>query len=310
MKLFVTGISGLLGLNIALQARERYQVSGCYYTHPIVLTGVQALKLDLTSDGDLEQVLDEIRPDIIVHTAGLTNVEACERKPELAYRLNVEASQQVAKMAHQLGAQLVHISTDHLFDGTRALSTESDLPTPLNNYARTKWQAEQAVLEACPNALVIRTNFFGWGTPVKWSFSDWILQGLAAGREMTMFSDVYFTPILINDLISVMIQLIERGASGIFNVVGSERLSKHAFALQIASVFGYPNERICAISVDDFSFAASRPKDMSLSSRKVERHLQSTMPTVVEGLERLQNLDGKGWQQVLEKAIRAETVLS
>jgi len=252
MKLFVTGISGLLGLNIALQARERFQVSGCYLTHPVALDGIQAVKADITTFDALEEFLKEIHPDVIVHTAGLTNVEACEANPVLAYRLNVEGAERIAKIAAILGAQLVHISSDHLFDGIKPWKTETDSPMPLNTYARTKWQAEQVVLQACPDALIIRTNFFGWGTSVRTSFSDWILRSLAQQRELTMFSDVFFTPILINDLVDVMVELIGRGATGIFHVVGSERLSKYTFALKVAEVFGYPKDGIRAISVREF----------------------------------------------------------
>jgi len=310
MKLFITGISGLLGLNFALQVRECFQVSGCYYTHPIVLDGIQLLKLNITSFGALEQALRKIRPDVIVHTAGLTNVEECEADPELAHRLNVEAAQHVARVADSMEVQLVHISTDHLFDGTRSWRTETDSPVPLNVYAKTKWQAEQVVLQACPDALIIRTNFFGWGTSVRTSFSDWILRALEQQRELTMFPGVFFTPILINGLVDLVLELIARGATGIFHVAGGERLSKYSFALQVAEVFGYPKNGIRAISFEDFPFKARRPKDMSLSSRKAESVLQVRMPTVAEGLERLHRLRGKGWQEALQKAIRDEPLSS
>lgn len=304
MKLFVTGISGLLGLNIALQTRECFQVSGCYYTHPIILDGIRPLKLDVTSFGASQQALRKIRPDVIVHTAGLTNVEEGEANPVLAHRLNVRAAQHVGRIADTLGAQLVHISTDHLFDGTRPWKTETDVPAPLNTYARTKWQAEQVVLQACSNALIIRTNFFGWGTSVRTSFSDWILQALEQSCELTMFSDVFFTPILINDLVDLALELIAREATGIFHVAGGERLSKYSFALRMAEVFGYPRNHIRAMSVEEFPFKARRPKDMSLSSRKAESCLQVRMPTPEEGLERLKRLHEEGWPRALEKAIR------
>jgi dTDP-4-dehydrorhamnose reductase len=307
MKLFITGISGRLGLNMALQARERFQISGCYYAHPVALDGFQPLLLDATSFGPLSQVLGQVRPNVIVHTAGLTNVDECEADPITAYRLNVETAQHVARVARALGAQLVHISTDHLFDGTKPWQTEEDSPTPLNVYAKTKWQAEQAVREACPDALVIRTNFFGWGTSVRTSFSDWILHYLENSRDLTMFSDVFFTPILINDLVEFILDLVAHQAKGIFHVAGGERLSKYSFALQIAEQFGYQTDRIRAISVEDFPFQARRPKDMSLSSGKVESCLQVRMPSVAEGLERLRHLRERGWQQTLEQALQGRS---
>lgn len=303
MKLFITGISGLLGLNLALQARERFQVGGCYYTHAVAVDGVQPVKVDVTSFTALEEALRTYRPDVVVHAAGLTNVEECEGNPIQAYRIHVEATQYVAEITGALGARLVHISTDHLFDGTRPWKTETDSPDPPNTYAKSKWGAEEVVGKICPDALIIRTNFFGWGTPVRVSFSDWILQGLAKGQELRMFSDVFFTPILINDLVDAMLELMVRGATGIFHVAGSDRLSKYAFAVQVAEVFDYPRDKIHEISVEDFPFRAKRPKDMSLSSEKAARILRSQLPGVKDGLYRLKKLQSEGHCAALKRAI-------
>jgi dTDP-4-dehydrorhamnose reductase len=306
MRLFISGISGLLGLNLALQARDRFQISGCYHAHQVILEGVQSLKLDLTSLSSLEHALLEVGPDVVIHTAGLTNVEECEANPQLAYRLNVEVTRNVAKVTNALGAKLVHISTDHMFDGKASWKREADVPAPLNTYGRTKWEAEAVVLGECRNALIIRTNFFGWGTPVRASFSDWILQTLARGDDLTMFSDVYFTPILINDLVDILTELIARGAEGTLHVAGGERLTKHAFALRLAQVFNYPTHTIRAISVENFPFRAKRPKDMSLSSKKAAQLLGSPLPGVKEGLYRLKELETQGHRAALERAIMKE----
>lgn len=304
MRLFISGISGLLGLNLALQARDRFRVSGCYYAHPVILEGVQALRLDLTSLSSLEQALLEIGPDVVIHTAGLTNVEECEGSPELAYRLNVEATRNVAKVTNTFGAKLVHISTDHVFDGKTSWKREADVPAPLNAYGRTKWEAEAVVLEECRSALIIRTNFFGWGTPVRASFSDWILRALAREDDLTMFSNVYFTPILINDLVDMLTELIARGAEGTFHVAGGERLTKHAFALRLAEVFNYPTHTIRAMSVEDFPFRAKRPKDMSLGCGKAEAYLRVRMPSVRDGLKRLKRLETEGFRSALGGAVQ------
>jgi dTDP-4-dehydrorhamnose reductase len=304
VNLFITGISGLLGLNLALQYRHRFQVSGCYHNSPVHLDGVQALPLDILQSHDTEEMIRATRPDVIIHTAGLTNVEGCEADPELAFQLNADAAGRVAKIAASLDARLVHISTDHLFDGTSPSKTETDAPAPLNAYARSKWAGEQAVMEACPQALMVRTNFYGWGTSVRASFSDWILQGLEQRRELTMFSDVYYTPILINSLGEVIHKLLDRGAEGLFNVVGRERLSKYEFALNVAKVFGYPEAKIRPISVEELSFTAQRPKDMSLSSNKVEDFLKCPMPTVLEDLEDLLKWRGLNLHEDLERALQ------
>ena len=303
MKLFIAGISGLLGLNLALEARDRFTVSGCYFRSPVVIEGVRTLELDVTRIQTAEEILSEIRPDIIVNTVALTNVDQCESDPGSAHKLNVETAQHLAAVANMLGARFVHISTDQLFDGASAWKTETDSPAPINTYGRTKHLAEGAVLEVCPNALIVRTNFFGWGTSIRTSFSDWILRGLEQQRELTMFSDVFFTPILVNQFIDVTVKLIDTNAKGVFHVAGAERLSKHAFAVQMAEVFGYSKGTILASSVQNFPYKARRPGEMSLSSKKVELCLGTQMPKVAEGLERLQRLGMDGWQLDLESSI-------
>ena len=302
-KMFITGVSGLLGLNIAVALKERYELSGCYCTHPVALDRVRALKLDLTSFENTYRTLGQVRPDIIIHTAALTNVDACEADPQLAYQLNVGATLNIAKIANKLDAKLVHISTDQLFDGLGPWEKEEHTPSPLNVYGSTKLQAEEAVLKSCPDALVIRTNFYGWGTHLRTSFSDWILRDLRENHEITMFNDVFFTPILTDDLTNLIIELQNSAASGIYHIAGRERLSKFDFALKLADTFNYPTGKIIPASVEGFPFKAKRPKDMSLSSSKTEVLLGVRMPSVEEGLERLKNLEIDGRRTDLGKSI-------
>ena len=302
MKLFITGISGLLGLNFALQASKEFEVSGAYLNHPVYLAGVEPLLLDLTSFASTEEVLHGIQPDIIVNTAALTDVDGCEENPDTAYQLNVDIARNVATVANDLGSRLVHISTDQLFDGTKSWCTEEDTPAPINTYGRTKWLAEGEVIGACPQALIIRTNFFGWGTSRKSSFSDWILRGLEQQRPLGMFTDVFFTPILMNHLVDMAISMATSEAHGIFHVTGSERISKHDFALKLVEAFGYSTELIQPTSVEQFPFKAPRPKEMTLNCEKAENSLKLPMPTVDAGLEKLRSLQREGWHQTLAEA--------
>lgn len=308
VKLFVTGISGLLGLNIAVQLGQRHRVSGSYYSHPIAVNNVKAVELDLVSYQGVVKTLDKFRPDVVIHTAGLTNVEACENSPDLAHQLNVVATAHTAKAAKAVGAKLVHISTDHLFDGNSPWQTEGNSPSPVNVYAATKLAAEREVLQLYPEALVIRTNFYGWGNGVRTSFSDWLVRALTQGEPLSMFSDVWFTPILINDLIDLAMKLVDGGATGLFNVTGGDRVSKHAFALQLADVFSLPTTGISSTSVEAFPFKAARPRDMSLDCRKAESFLHVSMPTISEGLKRLRLLGDKGLDVILKDAIQTAPV--
>ena len=305
MKLLVTGVSGFLGLNAALQLRDRFELTGCYHAHPLTMSGVCTVRCDLTQADEIESLVDDSRPEIIVHAAGLTNVDQCERDPALAVRLNVAAARTVARQAQRIGARLLHISTDHLFDGTRPMRSETDPTSPLNVYAQTKWKAEREVQAACPGALIVRTNFFGWGSPVRESFSDWVLHGLQQSDQLRMFADVFFTPLLVNDLIDRAVALLERDGSGVVNIVGADRLSKYAFGLRLARTFGFSEDQILAVETSTVSLNAVRPRDMSLSSLRAEELLGSPMPSVDAGLARLQQLGAGGWPQKLARAVVA-----
>ena len=302
MRIFITGISGLLGLNASLQLRDEHQVAGCYHTHPVGVERAQVFDLDVTRDEMLETILSDIRADLVINTIAMTNVEACEANPGMAYSLNVETARYIAGVAHKLGIKLVHISTDHLFDGKGSWKKEEDNPSPLNVYASTKLQAEEQVIQAYPGALVIRTNFFAWGTSIRQSFSDWIIESLRNDRELTMFSDVFFTPIASDEMVNAMMKLVERDAKGVFHVSGAERISKHAFALCLADVFRYPTDNILPISVNDFPFRAMRPKDMSLNSNKTAELLRISLPSVRFSLELLKDLEKEGRRSALGRA--------
>jgi dTDP-4-dehydrorhamnose reductase len=305
MKVFITGVSGLLGLNVAWQLRDRFEIHGCYNSHPLLAPGIRAVRCDLAQSDAVGALLMSVRPGVIINAAGLTSVDRCESDPDLARRLNVEAATLLARIATTIGSRLIHVSTDHLFDGVAARRSESDVVSPLNVYARTKWQAELRVLEACPTALVVRTNFFGWGTSRRESFSDWVLNGLEQARRLPMFDDVFFTPILVNDLIDRFVSLFDRGASGVLHVGGADRLSKFQFGVRLARTFGYPETGIVPVPIDAMKLGAPRPRDMSLDSRQAELLLGSPMPTLDDGFARLQRLSREQWPQALERAMSA-----
>jgi len=243
------------------------------------------------------------QPDVIVHTAAYTDVNGCETYPGHAKSLNVDSAANVAKVASELGAQLAHISTDHLFDGTVPSRTEDDSPGPLNVYAATKLEGEQAVVANCPDALVVRTNFYGWGSPLKESFSDWILGGLREDRQLSMFEDSFFNPILINDLTDLIIELVRRRATGVYNLAGRDRLSKYSFAEQLAQTFGHSTANIIRSRASEQRTGAARPDDLSLAYGKLESLIERPVPTVAEGLAKLRALEEEGWPAQLRKSV-------
>jgi dTDP-4-dehydrorhamnose reductase len=279
-RLLITGGTGLLALNWACAMRETHEVVLATHTRNVHLEGACALRLDLDSPATLTHELERLRPDIVVHTAGITSVDECEREPERARHVYADLSRNVAAAAVHVGAKLVHISTDHLFTGTRSFYAEDETPAPVNAYGRAKLLAEQVVAASDPEALIIRTNFFAWGHHYRQSFSDWIYYRLLAGEKISMFDDVFITPLLADLVATTAHQLVEHGRRGIWNIAGEERVSKFDFGVQLAKAFGLPSALIQRVKISTSELSAKRPRDMSLSNRQARESLGLSLPSL------------------------------
>jgi dTDP-4-dehydrorhamnose reductase len=277
----------LLALNWAMAVHDRCEVIlGCHKRN-VILAGTCTKWIDLDYVDNFVRVLEEVKPQTVIHTAGLTSVEKCESQPELAHQVNVALASNVAKASTLYGIKLVHISTDHLFSGEESFVAEDQPVAPRNIYGKTKAEAEYRVLEANSQALVIRTNFYGWGTSYRRSFSDVVIDPLRAGKVATLFKDAFFTPILVETLATTVHDLIDRNASGIYHVVGDERISKYEFGLRIAEKFDLDPQGITSGLIGDRPDLVRRPRDMSLSNQKTNVFLGRKLGGVDQHLNRL-----------------------
>jgi dTDP-4-dehydrorhamnose reductase len=292
--IFLSGGSGLLALNWAIRVRNKCNVVLGLHERQIQLPDVTAISVNLDSISEFETILKKINPSLVIHTAGLTSVEVCESNPKLARHINVSIAENVAKVTSTLGIKLVHISTDHLFSGDEPYSDETHPIAPCNVYGETKAEAELAVLKANPYALVVRTNFFGWGLSYRASFSDLIISMLRSKKEITLFEDVYYTPILAETLIEKVHELVESQAEGIFNVVSSERISKYEFGQLIAKYFQLDPRLIINGSIKDNPSLVKRPNDMSLSNKKTSQLLNKKFDSIDGQILRLREQETLG----------------
>lgn len=300
----ITGGSGLLALNWACAIREKWNVILGMHRHYVNLKGVTVERLDLDSEERLGAQLDQLSPDLVVHTAGLTNVEQCEQNPKLAHQANAVIARNVAAATADRNIQLIHISTDHLFAGDNCLYEESSSTQPLNEYAKTKLLAEKWVLATHPYSLVFRTNFFCWGHPKRQSFSDWLIYNLREQKKLTLFDDIFFTPILADRLSLTAHKLLEKGVSGIINLGGDQRLSKYQFAMDVCQEFGFSPALIERSKIERASLSTPRPRDMSLNNQKVQKILGHGLGDVKTFLAelRLQEVMGRR-KELLESLI-------
>ncbi len=294
MRILVTGASGLLGLNFALQYNGLHTIIGLFNDNLLAHAPFEVCQVDLTQRGIVEKVVADYRPDSIIHCAAMANVDANEADPEMAQRINAEVPGEVAAAAKKAGIKLVHISTDAVFDGLQGGYTERSPARPINTYARTKLAGERAVMEANPDAVVARVNFYGWSLSGTRSLAEFFVNNLSTGKRVNGFTDVWFCPLQVNLLGETLMKMVERDLSGLFHTVSSECLSKYDFGCRIARRFGLDERLVTPVSWLDGKLVAPRSPNLRLKVDKLEKALGEPMPGHAAGLSRFyaQYLEG------------------
>jgi len=303
MKILITGASGLLGINLAYEAAKEHTVSGVVHHHPLQTDAFRVVKADLLEQDAVERVLDETQPDWVIHCAALADLDACEREPGLARELNSELPQKLAAYVGRGGARLLHVSTDAVFDGRRGDYTEEDAPNPINVYAATKLDGERAVAEANPDAIIARVNLFGWSLLGNRSLAEFFFYNLQAGRDLKGFTDVYFCPLLANDLAHIFLKLLRNGHSGLYHVVSGECITKYDFGVAIALKFGFSPGLITPKSVKDSDLQAARASKLTLRVDKLVHDLGVRPPELSPSLDKFYTLYQQSYPQKLRRMV-------
>jgi dTDP-4-dehydrorhamnose reductase len=291
-RVFVTGGSGLFGLNLVLQQFGSFHFGLLQNSRKINLPLIDIIRMDLSSCADIEAGLKSFMPDIVINAAGMTNVDVCDENPSEANFINGVLAGNLAKVSYELGIKFVHISTDHLFDGTKSFVSENAAPDPVNAYGFSKALGEELVQKNNPHSLIVRCNFFGWGPSYKSSFSDFIVHNLSKNKYIKLADDIYYTPASTVSLINSIYKLIDMDAGGIFNIVGSQRISKYEFGLEMANIFSLPAELIKRVQWESLDAKAKRPMDMSLSDRKIRDFIGQDLGTVRQNIIHLKTQIG------------------
>jgi dTDP-4-dehydrorhamnose reductase len=299
----ITGGSGLLAINWACAIRNRFEVILGTHSHSVKLKGITQCKLYLDDMVKLESQIDQLSPDIIVHTAGLTSVDLCEKNPSLAQKVNAEMARNIASLSDKYNIKLIHISTDHLFSDSGTLYSESSIPNPLNEYGKSKLLAEKWVTDSNNQAIIARTNFFCWGSAIRKSFSDWIINNLRDENTLNMFDDIFITPILADSLALLSHELVDNDASGIFNIVSNDRISKYDFGIKIAKHFGLSSKYIIRDQIANSNLYVKRPHDMSLDNTKVVQKLGKKVESLEVSFNNLLLQEKQGRKKELYESV-------
>jgi len=288
-KLVISGGSGLLGTNWAINRRDVDSVHILLNSRLINISGVTSHQVSLQNQLDIRKLLKTLKPDFFIHTAGMTDINSCQKYPELSKTSNIHVAFNTAKICYELGINFIHISTDHLFNGVIPYNDERAVLSPLNTYAKHKVEAEKLVMGVNPKALVVRTNFFGWGPEYRKSFSDEIINKLETQQSFPMFDDVFFTPLSTRRLIDLVHQAMNKKCTGIVNFTGGERVSKYDFSVYLAKAFGFDSNIIQPVQASRVINSTNRPRELSLSDKKMRKILKIkpiSINDVIEDLRR------------------------
>ncbi|MCL6583667.1 MAG: SDR family oxidoreductase [bacterium] len=273
----ICGISGFLGTNLAIGLKDRFRLSGsfCHSSLPDSLTATlgksQLYQVDLTDRQAVKEVIAAAKPEVIFHTAALSQPDRCEGAPDLAWQVNVEGTENLLACLDP-SVRFIFVSTDLVFDGRKGWYREDDQVNPLNVYAKTKLEAEKRVRAWAGNYVIVRISLlYGlrYGSRVDNSFLGWLSRSLKAGQPVYLFTDQYRTCLLVQDAVEVLFRLSRQSCTGTFHLGGAERISRYEFGQKFARIFGYSSDLIRPVLMSDLPCLAARAADCSLVSEKI-----------------------------------------
>ncbi len=297
MRILITGASGLLGLNLALDATTTHDVIGVDRSK-LASPPFPLIKADLLDPQAVSHILDEAKPEAVIHCAALANLEACESDSDLAYQMNAELPAQIADACARRKIRLVHLSTDAVFDGQKdGMYTEADTPNPMGVYSQTKFAGERGVLQMNPQAIVARVNFYGWSLGGKRSLAEFFVNNLRNGKNVNGFTDVIFCPMLVNHLGRILLEMVEKKLHGLYHVVGPQAMSKYQFGMEVAHTFGLRESLISPQSVDRSDLTARRSHNLWLSVHRLSTDLGHELPNFSTGLDEFYAQYQQGYPQ-------------
>lgn len=290
MKVLITGSNGLLGQKLIDYYLKHPSVqltatAKGVNRHP-VSHGYTYYTLDITSEHDVMNVMEECKPDVVIHAAAMTNVDACETNREACDMLNVLAVEYIVRACNRVNAHLVHLSTDFIFDGTHGPLHENETPNPLSYYGHSKYRGEQLVQENSQSWAIARTVLV-YGVVSDMSRSNivlWVKNSLEQNKSIRVVCDQFRTPTLAEDLASGCALIAAKRASGIYHISGSEFISVFDLAYQVADFWQLDKSLLGMAVSKDIKQPAQRPPVTGFHIQKAIRELGYQPHSIQEGL--------------------------
>jgi dTDP-4-dehydrorhamnose reductase len=291
MRVLVTGAHGLLGRSL-LEPDFDAEMIGCGRGETPV--GRRAYHpVELTDPRAVFSLVETVRPDWIIHTAALTDVDRCEIDRDFARRINLEIVEHLASACRQLGVGLAQLSTDYVFDGQRGPYGEEDPTHPLSYYGLLKLQSEGIVLQQGLRGLVLRTLWlYGHAPGTRRNLVTWPLEALARGESLRMVDDQWGNPTHVHEVAQALVELCRHQIQGLFHLGGATYLTRYQLTQELARFFGLDPGLVQPISTAAANQKAPRPLRSGLRTQALESLLGRAPLSLSQGLERLAGQEG------------------
>lgn len=291
MKILVTGANGLLGQTLIMQLLEKkYEVVGTGRgpTRLIAaaLEGYTYKDLDITDGPATSEFIIHEKPGLIVHAAAMTQVDQCELHKQECYNVNVTATRFIIDAARAIGAKLIYVSTDFVFDGKEGPYSEEDAPAPVNYYGSTKLVAETAVMESGLEWAIARTILVYGTVPSvgRVNIVGWVKANLEQSLPVNMVTDQFRTPTFVKDLARGILLMIEKNATGIYHLSGEEQMTPFEMAVATARFFGLDTALVREAASPDIRQPAVRPPRTGFNIEKAKKELGFQPVSFLQGL--------------------------
>ena len=278
--ILITGASGQLGMSLKRIFNSKYEIiSTTRNNNP----AGSSMYLDVTNPMLFKEVIETTNPDLVINLAALTNVDFCEKNPELAYSINIGG---MDNLVNAFKGPVIHVSTDYVFDGEEGPYKEEDTTSPLNVYGLSKLESEKLLLDHSENSLVIRSNvLYDYSSKSEASFLNWVVDSLTQEKEINVVEDQWNNPTWTGSLAVVIDRAIDTQLTGLVHWGDGDLVSRFDFANKIADVFNLKKSLIKPILTSELNQTAKRPLKSGLKSDYAQNILNLEPPTIKECLE-------------------------
>jgi len=287
-RIIITGANGMLGQRLFefYSRLNDIELLASSVEDDFVFKNQNYIQADISNRNELKKIIYDFCPDFIINVAAYTNVDKSETDRETAWKINVKGVEYISEAARVLDSHIVHISSDYIFDGKNGPYTENDTPNPIGYYGRTKLASENVLKISRTKNTIIRTNVL-YGT-AKYSRSDfvkWVVESVRAKKEIRIVDDQFNNPTFIDDLVQAINKIVELRKEGIYNIGGSEVLSRYDFTMMIADFFNLDKSLIKKIKTEELNQPARRPLKSGLITIKAQSELGYKPHSIIQSLE-------------------------